>query len=344
MLRFFGGRTAVYRRILNEHTNHNRIPQRYLRPSSTPLPPSLLLPLRFRNQFSTTPHPLAVSFRDLKSEDAGKKKAEPKKEAPKTDPDLDPAEIAYQEATKASRAQRRKEWERLRAQEEGKEEKQESEEKREKKKDGEEEQASERQKKQKEEKKKAEDAPPPPPHGNKSPWQVFTETLSSEFKASKEWNEGTKQLSSSAHAFTQNESIKRAQEAYKTASGAATTGAGSVLKTTGKAIGQSAAWTWDTAAVKGVREGVNAAGRGLDKATKPIRDTKAFQSVSKVVDDGSSSRYGGWIDKDERKRRREERELEDAGGSASGRPREKAEEDPKYVFFSCFALPKRYRY
>lgn len=172
--------------------------------------------------------------------------------------------------------------------------------------------------------------PPPPPHGDKTPWQVFTETLRTEFKASKEWNESTKALASSAHQFTENESIRRAKAAYEAASGAATEKTASALKNTGKVIGKGAAWTWETPVVKGVRAGVNATGKGLDKVTKPVRETAAFKSVKEVIDDGSSSRYGGWVEKEERRRKRELRELEEA--RASGRPGkrvEKIEEDPK---------------
>jgi len=185
--------------------------------------------------------------------------------------------------------------------------------------------------KSKNEEKKA-PPPPPPPHGDKTPWQVFTETLQSEFKASKEWNESTKALASSAHQFSENESIKRAKAAYEAASGAATEKTASALKNTGKVIGKGAAWTWETPVVKGVRAGVNATGKGLDKVTKPVRETAAFKSVKEVIDDGSSSRYGGWIEKEERRKKRELRELREA--QASGRPgirNEKIEEDPKYI-------------
>ena len=168
---------------------------------------------------------------------------------------------------------------------------------------------------------------PPPPHGDKSPWQVFMETLSTEFKASKEWNESTKALASSAHQFTENESVKRARAAYTAASDAATSRTASAFKTTGKAIGQSAAWTWDTIPVKGVRSGAKAVGRGLDKVTKPVRETEAFKSVKNVIDDGSSSRYGGWVEKEERRKARELRELNELKGGK--RRMENMEEDPK---------------
>ena len=172
--------------------------------------------------------------------------------------------------------------------------------------------------------------PPPPPHGDKTPWQVFTETLRNEFKASKEWNESTKALASSAHQFTENESIKRAKAAYTAASGAATSKTSSALKSTGKAIGQGAAWTWETPVVRGVRAGVSATGKGLDKVTKPVRETAAFKTVKDVIDDGSSSRYGGWIEKEERRKKRELREMQEFQASGGMRKRnEKIEEDPK---------------
>jgi import inner membrane translocase subunit TIM44 len=159
---------------------------------------------------------------------------------------------------------------------------------------------------------------------------VFTETLRNEFKASKEWNESTKALASSAHQFTENESIKRAKAAYTAASGAATSTTTSALKNTGKVLGKGAAWTWETPVVKTVRKGVSATGKGLDKVTKPVRETAAFKTVKEVIDDGSSSRYGGWIEKEERRKKRELRELHEAQISGrTGRRTEKIEEDPK---------------
>ncbi|SLM40371.1 mitochondrial inner membrane translocase subunit tim44 [Lasallia pustulata] len=183
------------------------------------------------------------------------------------------------------------------------------------------------------ESKKKEEPPPPPPHGDKTPWQVFTETLRSEFKASKEWNESTKALASSAHQFTESESVKRARAAYTAASGTAASTTSSALKTTGKVLGQGAAWTWDTPVVKGVRAGVHATGRGIAKATKPVRDTEVYKTavggVKDVIDEGSSSKYGGWVEKEERRKQRELRELNEARASGMpGKRVEKIEEDP----------------
>lgn len=173
---------------------------------------------------------------------------------------------------------------------------------------------------------KKEDLPPPPPHGDKTPWQVFMETMQTEFKASKEWNDSTKQLAQGATDFVESESVRRAREAYEKTTGAVSSTAGAVLKNTAGAVGKGAAWTWDTSVMKGVRKAANVTGEALDKTTKPIRDTEAFKSVKSVIDDGSSSRYGGWVDKEERKRQRELREQMEGF-----KKHEVIEEDPKYV-------------
>lgn len=173
--------------------------------------------------------------------------------------------------------------------------------------------------------------PPPPPHGDKSPWQVFRETLQSEFKASKEWNESTKALASSAHEFSESENVKRARAAYEAAHGAASSKTSTAFKSTGQAIGKSAAWTWNTSVVQGVRKGVNATGSGIEKATRPVRETEAYKTavggVKDAIDDGSSSRYGGWIEKEERRKQKQLREEMEA---KSGRRRTgPVVEDPK---------------
>jgi import inner membrane translocase subunit TIM44 len=182
----------------------------------------------------------------------------------------------------------------------------------------------------KEESKKKEENAPPPPHGDKTPWQVFTETLRTEFKASKEWNESTKEIAAGYQEFTQNENLKKAQAAYQKSAEAVTGTTGAAIKKTASAIGQGAAWTWDTSVVKGVRKGANVVGTGLEKATRPVRETEAFKSVKETIDDGSSSRYGGWSEKEERRRKREAREQKQFAKTGV-KPSEPAVEDLEYV-------------
>ncbi|KAJ5926472.1 Mitochondrial inner membrane translocase complex subunit Tim44 [Penicillium verrucosum] len=178
----------------------------------------------------------------------------------------------------------------------------------------------------KEKKEKEEEKAPPPPHGDKSPWQVFRETLQTEFKASKEWEESTKALASSAHQFTENENVRRARAAYEAASTATTSKTSTAFKTTGQVIGKGAAWTWNTGVVKGVRKGVNATGEGLEKATRPVRETEAYKSVKDAIDDGSSSRYGGWVEKEERRKQRQRREELELKAGKSHRVDERVED------------------
>ncbi|KAL8739535.1 MAG: hypothetical protein Q9190_007672, partial [Brigantiaea leucoxantha] len=113
-------------------------------------------------------------------------------------------------------------------------------------------------------------------------------------------------------------------------SGAATSTTANTLRSTGKVLGQGAAWTWETPVVKGLRSGVNATGRGIEKATKPVRETQVYKTavggVKDVIDDGSSSRYGGWMEKEERRKQKELRESQ--GSGRHGRKMEKMEEDP----------------
>jgi import inner membrane translocase subunit TIM44 len=163
-----------------------------------------------------------------------------------------------------------------------------------------------KQENQDEGKEKKEDLPPPPPHGDKTPWQVFMETMNTELQKSQEWNESTKQIAASASQLAESESVRRAREAYEKSTGAISQTTSKVAKTTATAIGKGAAWTWETPVMKGVRKAANVTGDVVDKATKPIRETEAFKNVKNVIDDGSSSRYGGWVEKEERRKRREQ--------------------------------------
>ncbi|KAI9684812.1 MAG: protein translocase subunit [Trizodia sp. TS-e1964] len=169
--------------------------------------------------------------------------------------------------------------------------------------------------------------PPPPPHGDKSAWKVFTETLHTEFEASKEWKESTKALASSANQFSESESVKRARAAYNAASGAASSTTSSALKATGKVVGKGAAWTWETPVVKGVRAGVKMTGSVVEKGTRPVRETEAYKKavggVKEFIDDGST-RYGGWVEKEERRKKR----LLEMSNDQSGLKAVKMEEDP----------------
>lgn len=326
------GRAAAYRR-LSTHVLSEQSPatRRQHAALASPLAPS---PLRsqFLPSAISTIQSRNVSFREMQKErqrqragEATKKPAEPKveskvePEAAKTEakakpqePEYDAAEEAYRQAAReAGFGQQKAEKESTEGEAEA---------------DAEGAEGAESQKKKE---KKA--APPPPKHGNKSPWQVFTDTLQTEFKASKEWNESQQQLQGSIHDFQQNPNVQKAASAYSKATEAATSTTTAALKSTAGAIGSGAAWTWDTTVVKGLRKGATAVGSGLEKATRPVRETEAYKNVKDVIDDGSSSRYGGWVEKEERRKRREAKELEEAAKNGGRRPSEPMVEDPESV-------------
>jgi len=175
--------------------------------------------------------------------------------------------------------------------------------------------------------------PPPPPHGDKSPFAVFYETIQKELKKSQEWQESTKAIADSAQQFTESPAVRKAREAYeasaKASAQAASKGTEKLIKTA-KVVGEGAAWTWNTPVVKAGRTVVRKTGEGVAAVTKPVRDTKAYQDATKtvkeVIDDGSSSRYGGFLEKEERRKARELREKEILKRAP---PPPKFDEDPK---------------
>lgn len=263
-----------------------------------------------------------VSFKEMREQRAKEKAAaEGKKapETPKSEPEPEPekkasaADDAAEAAFAKAKAESEAAWER--------EEKEEKARKEAEQEEGEESNDGEK----KEQKKKDETAPPP--HGEKTPWQVFVETLNTEFKSSKEWNEGTKELSGSIHDFQQNPNVQRAKSAYTKAAETASSTTGKVFLGTAGAIGKSAAWTWDTSLMKGVRYGASAVGSGMEKVTRPVRETEAYKSVKDTIDDGSSQRYGGWVEREERRKKREE-ELARREASGEFKKPEVFDEDP----------------
>jgi import inner membrane translocase subunit TIM44 len=295
------GRSAIYGRLLQQSQSSNLHSFSVYPSRST----SLLYPAPLRSKFLPDEIRTASSFRSFHQ---GSRLAQEKPERSATEPTKEEP-TAEDSAKKASNEKPESETSGEKTKEEGEETEGEG---------------------KKDEKK--EPPPPPPPHGDKSPWQVFTETLQSEFKASKEWNESTKALAAGAQQFTENESVRRARQAYESTTGAVSSTTGRVLKSTAGAVGKGAAWTWETPVVKGVRSTVNATASVIEKGTRPIRETEAYKNVKNVIDDGSSSRYGGWVEKEERRKARELREQQEALEAGHGGKRvEVAKEDPKYI-------------
>jgi mitochondrial import inner membrane translocase subunit TIM44 len=317
------GRTASYRRIAADIRQYGEASLWQRQDAGSRILPPFALRSHFLPQTISPPASSVrhVSFRELREErarqnakeaqsqpqQAPQQRAKAKVEA-ESEPEASKANQSASSAADEAFARAKAEAERQWAKDEAKRAKEEEEE-------------AETEGEQGKEKK--EDKTAPPPHGNKTPWQVFTETLQAEFKASKEWEESTKQLSGSIHDFTQNPNVQRARSAYAKAAEAASTATGKAFLGTAGAIGRGAAWTWQTPVARGLRAGAGAVGSGIEKVTRPVRQTEAYKSVKETIDDGASQRYGGWTEKEERRRKREEREKK-----LGDKPQDIFEEDP----------------
>lgn len=320
----FHGRTAAYRRISTHILNdQSSLSKRQNAALASPLTPQPLRSQFLPSAISIT-QSRSVSFREMQRARARENaaKSTPKSEEPKDTPRPKP------EAAKSESKAEEKEFDAAEAAYQQAKSKEDFKQKKAEQESAEGEAGAEGEGEGAEGEKKKKDTTPPPKHGNKSPWQVFTETLQTEFKASKEWNESQKELAGSIHDFQQNPNVQKARSAYSKATDAAASTTTAALKSTAGAIGSGAAWTWDTTVVKGLRKGAGAVGSGLEKATRPVRETEAFKNVKDVIDDGSSSRYGGWVEKEERRKRREAKEAQEIakGNRPSGEP---LVEDPK---------------
>ncbi|KAK5114918.1 hypothetical protein LTR62_002077 [Meristemomyces frigidus] len=326
------GRAAAYRRIAGDFRQYSEASIRLRQDAITP-PFALrshFLPLSLSPSASSVRH---ISFKELRQARAKEREAEQAaRGAPPPSPEqaaaaaqASPEPPKKEETSTASEAEAafasaRREAERQWAKEESRQRKQ-----AEKEAQGETEAGESGQEGEQAQDKKGKEEPEAPKHGNKTPWQVFTETLQAEFKASKDWEEGTKQLSGSITDFTQNPNVQRARSAYSKAAEVASSTTGKAFLGTAGVIGRGAAWTWQTPVVKGIRSGAAAVGSGVEKTTRPIRQTEAYKSVKDTIDDGASTRYGGWTEKEERRRRREE--LDKKLGR-SFEPQEVFEENP----------------
>jgi import inner membrane translocase subunit TIM44 len=145
---------------------------------------------------------------------------------------------------------------------------------------------------------------------SKSPLQIFTETFRQEWKKSKELQEGIKALQDETGKIGESDAYKKAREAYQKAQKSSTV-VGRTIKETGEVIEKVAVTAWDSKAGKYTRQTIERTAETVDKAIDPVRQTKIYKDVSETFDDGTSSAYGGFQTKEER---REKREKELASG------------------------------
>ncbi|AGO11660.1 AaceriADL118Cp [[Ashbya] aceris (nom. inval.)] len=144
-------------------------------------------------------------------------------------------------------------------------------------------------------------------NGPKSPLQVFRETFKEEWKKSQELQDNIKALQDAGGRLGESDAYKKAREAYLKAQKGSTI-VGKTLKRTGETLENITAQAWDSEIGKSTREAVNKTAQKLDESFEPVRQTKVYKDMSEIIDDGESSRYGGFMEK-ERRREKRERDL-----------------------------------
>ncbi|KAK9460086.1 Tim44p [Lipomyces oligophaga] len=142
----------------------------------------------------------------------------------------------------------------------------------------------------------------------KSPLQVFVDTFRQEWNKSQELQENIKTLQDGTKQVADSEAYKKAKEAYDRAK-SGTSATAKTLKKAGEAVGSAASTAWESPVVKATRDVVHDAAEGIDKATAPIRETQVYKEVKEAIDDGRSRRYGGFEERETRRKHRLEREA-----------------------------------
>ncbi|SGZ57926.1 CIC11C00000004922 [Sungouiella intermedia] len=133
----------------------------------------------------------------------------------------------------------------------------------------------------------------------KSPLEVFFQTFRDEVKKSSELKDNIKALQDETGRVAESEAFKKAKEAYDKAQ-KGSSAAGKMAKKTAEAVGDVAHKAWESPVGKGVRTTVRTGAEAADKAFEPVRNTQVYKDVSEIIDDGSSTAYGGFLTKEQR--------------------------------------------
>lgn len=137
-----------------------------------------------------------------------------------------------------------------------------------------------------------------------SPMKVFFDTFRKEVKNSNELKENIKALQDETGRLGESEAFRKAKEAYDKAQKGGSA-AGKVASKAAENIGDAAYKAWESDLGKGVRKTVKVSAEAADKVFEPVRNTKVYKDVSEVIDDGSSTAYGGFLTKEQRQKLRQ---------------------------------------
>lgn len=176
---------------------------------------------------------------------------------------------------------------------------------------------------------------PTPEEGHgpaKSPFAVFAQVLKEEISKNKAWQENVKTLQGDVDKLADTQAMKRARDMYEKAritsmiqNNPRIQAALTDLKSRGISASEAISKALeDSGVIYAIRASYGWASDTALRATQPVRDTAVYKAIAASVEDtfddetGLASRYGGYMEKEARRRKREAR-AKKAGKTATQR-------------------------
>ncbi|QRV74041.1 mitochondrial import inner membrane translocase subunit TIM44 [Ceratobasidium sp. AG-Ba] len=176
----------------------------------------------------------------------------------------------------------------------------------------------------------------------KSPFQTFVDVLKEEIQKNRELQQNVKQLQGDVDKFQDSEAMKRARDMYERARLTSSIkenpklqAAAEELRKSGVKISDAVSEAVRSLEASGFYQGITRATAAVSSAvatsTEPIRNTEAYKAISEAVaealDDSGASRYGGYEEKEVRRKLRQKR-LAKAGREGGIARSQRVVEDP----------------
>ncbi|WVN91172.1 uncharacterized protein L203_106427 [Cryptococcus depauperatus CBS 7841] len=188
----------------------------------------------------------------------------------------------------------------------------------------------------------------------RSPWAVFTQVLKEEIEKNKGWQDNVKQLQGDVDKFADSAAMKKAKDVYEKTrltnlikSNPRIQSAVSELQSAGISVHDAVQHALrESEVLRAISTATNRFVSSVDSATAPIRDTKAYKLMAESIEEafedesGVGSRYGGYEDKEARRKKREAR-AKKAGRQAVRRVQENPEAGEALVVSKHQETPSR---
>ncbi|KAI9636579.1 import inner membrane translocase subunit tim44 mitochondrial precursor [Dioszegia hungarica] len=165
---------------------------------------------------------------------------------------------------------------------------------------------------------------PTPEEGSgpvRSPFAVFAEVLKEEISKNKAWQQNVKQLQGDVDKMADSAAMKRARDMYERArivsmiqKNPRIQASLADMKRRGISVSEAINRSLeDSGVINAIRSSYGLVSDVATRATQPVRDTAVYKAIAASVEEafedetGMGSRYGGYEEKEERRRKREMR-------------------------------------